>query len=196
MLIYGGPKILWIFIRNNDTANERGDFRWGRQYCDVIVMCVIWMGMWFLKAGVLFLINLYWQCCTKKVGSNFELGNILDICLKSTADYNVIILLWHLVCVLISYLKKTSSFSVKNPSWLLILREMTTTLYTVFNLKLDRILILVIYLLRFTTFYITQVTSIYNKCWKWCPFISMHLSTRFITFLATFLRVLSFTSLQ
>ena len=112
------------------------------------------------------MINLYWQCCTKKVGSNFELGNILDICLKSTADYNVIILLWHLVCVLISYLKKTSSFSVKNPSWLLILREMTTTLYTVFNIKLDRILILVIYLLRFTTFYITQVTSIYNKCWK------------------------------
>ena len=35
------------------------------------------------------------------------------------------------------------------------------------------------YLLRFTTCCITQLTSIYSKCWKWCTFISMHLSTRF-----------------
>ena len=62
--------------------------------------------------------------------------------------------------------------------------------YRVFNLKVDRILILVFYLLRFTTCYITQLTSIYSKCLKWCPFISMHLSTRFIIFLATFLGVL------
>jgi len=97
-------------------------------------------------------------------------------------------------------------------------------LYRVFNLKVDRILTLilltwsiwwapnntsrwqmrfnsalkgliwVIYLLRFTTCYITQLTCIYSKCWKWCPFISVHLSTRFIMFLATFLSVLSFTS--
>jgi hypothetical protein len=48
--------------------------------------------------------------------------------------------------------------------------------------------------LRFTTCYITQLTCIYSKCLKLCPFISMHLSTRFTIFLATFLRVLSFTS--
>jgi hypothetical protein len=66
--------------------------------------------------------------------------------------------------------------------------------YRVFNLKIDHILIWVIYLLRFTTCYITQLTRIYSKCWKWCPFISMHLSTRFTMFLATFLSVLLFTS--
>jgi len=38
--------------------------------------------------------------------------------------------------------------------------------YRVFNLKVDRILIRVICLLRFTKFYITQLTSIYSKCWK------------------------------
>jgi len=65
-------------------------------------------------------------------------------------------------------------------------------LYRVFNLKVDRILIWVIYLLRFATCYFTQLTCIYSKCWKWCPFISMHLSTRFTMFLATFLHVLSF----
>jgi len=65
--------------------------------------------------------------------------------------------------------------------------------YRGFNLKVDRILIRVIYLLRFTC-YITQLTYIYSKCWKWCPFISMHLSTRFTMFLTTFLGVLSFTS--
>ena len=67
-------------------------------------MCVIWMGMSFLKPSVLFLMNLYWQCYMKTLGSNFELGNILNICWKATADHNVIILLWHLVCVLNSYL--------------------------------------------------------------------------------------------
>ena len=67
-------------------------------------------------------------------------------------------------------------------------------IYRVFNLKVDRILIWVIYLLRFTTCYITELTCIYNKCWKWCPFILMHLSTRFTMFLTTFLSVLSFTS--
>jgi hypothetical protein len=72
--------------------------------------------------------------------------------------------------------------------------HISTGFYRVFNLKVDRILIWVIYLLRFTTCYITQLSSIYSKCWKWCPFISMHLSTRFATFLATFLSVLSFTS--
>jgi hypothetical protein len=36
----------------------------------------------------------------------------------------------------------------------------------VFNLKVDRILMSVIYLLRFTTCYITQLTCIYSKCWK------------------------------
>ena len=61
------------------------------------------------------------------------------------------------------------------------------------QLKSGPILIWVIYLLRFTC-YITQLTRIYSKCWKWCPFISMHLSTRFNMFLATFLNVLSFTS--
>jgi len=66
--------------------------------------------------------------------------------------------------------------------------------YRVFNIKVDRILIWVIYLLIFTTCYITQLACIYSKCWKWCPFISMHLSTRFTMFLATFLSVLSFTS--
>jgi hypothetical protein len=66
--------------------------------------------------------------------------------------------------------------------------------YRVFNLKVDRILIWVIYLLRFTTYYVTQLTCIYSKCWKWCPFISMHLSTRFTMFLATFLSVLLFIS--
>jgi len=65
-------------------------------------------------------------------------------------------------------------------------------LYRVFNLKVDRILIWVIYLLRFTTYHITELTCIYSKCWKWCPFISMHLSTRFTMFLATFLSVLLF----
>jgi hypothetical protein len=67
-------------------------------------------------------------------------------------------------------------------------------IYRVFDLKVDRILIWVIYLLKFTTCYITQLTCIYSKCWKWFPFISMHLSTRFTMFLATFLSVLSFTS--
>jgi len=66
------------------------------------------------------------------------------------------------------------------------------SLYRVFNLKVDRILIWVIYLLRFTTCYITQLTGIYSNCWKWCPFISMHLSTCFTMFFATFLSVLSF----
>jgi hypothetical protein len=65
-------------------------------------------------------------------------------------------------------------------------------LYRMFNLKVDCVLIRVIYLLRFTTWYITQLTCIYSKCWKWCPFISMHLSTRFTMFLITFLSVLSF----
>jgi hypothetical protein len=49
-------------------------------------------------------------------------------------------------------------------------------------------------LLRFTICYTTQLTCIYNKCWKWRPFTSMHLSTRVTMFLATFLSVLSFTS--
>jgi len=66
--------------------------------------------------------------------------------------------------------------------------------YRLFNLKVDRILIWVIYLLKFTTCYITQLTCIYSKCWKWCPLISMHLSTRFTMFLATSLSVLSFIS--
>ena len=60
------------------------------------------------------------------------------------------------------------------------------------QLKSGPILIWVIHLLRFTTCYITQLTCIYSKCWKWCPFISMHLSTRFTMFLATFLSVLPF----
>jgi hypothetical protein len=45
------------------------------------------------KPGVLFLMNMYWQCCMKTLGSNSELGNILDICWKATADYSSIILL-------------------------------------------------------------------------------------------------------
>jgi len=65
-------------------------------------------------------------------------------------------------------------------------------MHRVFNLKVNRILIQVIYLLQFTTCYITQLTWIYSKCWKWCPFISMHLSTCFTMFLATFLSVPSF----
>jgi len=44
--------------------------------------------------------------------------------------------------------------------------RITATIYRMFNLKLDRILIRVIYLLRFTTCYITQQTYIYSKCWK------------------------------
>jgi hypothetical protein len=40
-------------------------------------------------------------------------------------------------------------------------------------------------------------TNLYlNKCWKWCPFISLHLSTCFTMFLKTFISVLSFTSLM
>jgi len=49
-----------------------------------------------------------------------------------------------------------------------------------------------IYIYIYITCYITQLTSIYSKCWKWYPFISIHLSTRFTMFLATFLSVLSF----
>ena len=64
------------------------------------------------------------------------------------------------------------------------------------QLKSGSILIRVIYLLRFTTCYITQLNCIYIKCWKWCPFISLHLSTRFTMFLTTFLSVLSFTVLM
>jgi hypothetical protein len=60
----------------------------------------------------------------------------------------------------------------------------------VFNLKVNRILIWVIYLLRFTIYYITQLTCIYSKCCKWFTFISMQFSTRFTMFLATFLSVL------
>ena len=60
------------------------------------------------------------------------------------------------------------------------------------QLKSGPILMWVIYLLRFTTCYITQLTRIYSKCWKWRPFISVYLSTRFTMFLATFLSVLSF----
>ena len=69
------------------------------------------------------------------------------------------------------------------------------SMYRVFNFKVDRILIWVVYLLRFTTCYITQLNCVYSKCWKWYPFILMHLSTRFAMFLANFLGVLSFTSL-
>jgi len=67
-------------------------------------------------------------------------------------------------------------------------------MYRVFSLKVDRILIWIIYLLRFTTCYVTHLAFIYSKCWRWCPFISVHLSTRFTMFLETFLSVLSFTS--
>jgi hypothetical protein len=64
------------------------------------------------------------------------------------------------------------------------------------QIKSGPILIWVIYLLRFTTCYtcytcITELTCIYSKCWKWCSFISMHVSTRFTMFLATLLSVLS-----
>jgi len=87
------------------------------------------------------------------------------------------------------------SIKLKNGVWnidcLLIIQP---AFYRVFNLKVDRILIWVIYLLRFTTCYIKQLTFIYSKCWKWCPFISTHLSTHFTMLLATFLSVLSFTS--
>jgi hypothetical protein len=38
--------------------------------------------------------------------------------------------------------------------------------YRVFNLKVESILMRVIYLLRFTTYYIIQLTFIYSKCWK------------------------------
>jgi len=62
------------------------------------------------------------------------------------------------------------------------------------QIKSGPILIWVIYLLRFTTCFITQLTCIYSKCCKWCQFISMHLSTRFTMFIATFLSVISFTS--
>jgi len=65
-------------------------------------------------------------------------------------------------------------------------------LYRVFNVKVDRILIWVIYLLRFTRCYITQLTCVYSMCWKWCRLISLHLSTRFTMFLTTFLSVLYF----
>jgi hypothetical protein len=39
----------------------------------------------------------------------------------------------------------------------------------------------------FTT-HITQLTWIYSKCWKWCPFISVHLSIRFTMFLLNHFR--------
>jgi len=60
------------------------------------------------------------------------------------------------------------------------------------QLKSGPILMWVIYLLRFTTCYITQLTCVYSKCWKWCPFVSVRLSTRFAMFLATFLSGLLF----
>jgi hypothetical protein len=40
----------------------------------------------------------------------------------------------------------------------------------------------------FTTCYITQLTWIYGRCWKLCPFISVHLSTRFTMFLLNLFR--------
>jgi hypothetical protein len=68
-------------------------------------------------------------------------------------------------------------------------------LYRVFNLKVDRTLTWVIYLLRFTTCYITQLTCIYNKCWKWCTLIqctyrhvSPCFSQLFLAFFHLFLR--------
>jgi hypothetical protein len=57
---------------------------------------------------------------------------------------------------------------------------------------MDRILMWVIYLPRFTICYITQLTCIYSWCWKWCSFISVHLLTSFTMFLTTFLSVLSY----
>ena len=75
-------------------------------------------------------------------------------------------------------------------------RYAETTLYTWIvqsvQLKSGPILIWVIYLLKFTKCYITQLTCIYSKCWKWCPFISMYLSTLFTMFLATFRSALLF----
>jgi hypothetical protein len=40
----------------------------------------------------------------------------------------------------------------------------------------------------FTTCYITQITWIYSNCRKWCPFFSLHLSTRFTMFLLNHFR--------
>jgi hypothetical protein len=37
-----------------------------------------------------------------------------------------------------------------------------------------------------TTCYITQLACVYSKCWKLCPFISVHLSTRFTMFHADY----------
>ena len=89
-------------------------------------------------------------------------------------------------------LNKKKQFEILYVNWNIFSRTIKSK-YREFNLKVDRILIWVIYLLRFTC-YITQLIFIYSKCWKWCPFISVHLSTRFTMFLATFASVLSFTS--
>jgi hypothetical protein len=83
-------------------------------------------------------------------------------------------------------------FTSLNTTVLFMCVHMHMLLYRVFNLKVDRILIRVIYLLLFTTCFVTQLTCIHCKCWKVRPFISMHLSTRFTMYLATFLSVLSF----
>jgi len=40
------------------------------------------------------------------------------------------------------------------------------TAYTGVQLKSGPMLIGVIYLLRFTTYYVTQLNFIYSKCWK------------------------------
>jgi len=98
-----------------------------------------------------------------------------------------------MLCLTLKYfITKCSRKGTGNPPYNAIDCSSLFVIYRVFNLKMDRILIWVIYLLIFTTCYITQQTCIYSKCWKWCPFISMHLSTRFSMFLATFLSVLSF----
>ena len=72
--------------------------------------------------------------------------------------------------------------NISGSLWLILLQlnlpRSVGNIYRVVNLKVDRILIWVICLLRFTTCYITHLTCIYSKWWKWYPFISMHLSTR------------------
>jgi hypothetical protein len=60
-------------LMNVGTSDEGGS---------IVVLCNVCNldGNVIFKTRLLFLINLYWQCCTKTVGSNFELGNILNIC--------------------------------------------------------------------------------------------------------------------
>jgi hypothetical protein len=123
---------------------------------------------------------VYCACDTNKkdkqvLTQNLLLGGTYSEAIKALCFSSNLCYKYHVVCIIVT--------------WHCLQLHLYTHeyKYKVFNLIVDCILIWVIYLLRFTTYYIIQLKCIYSKCWKWCPFISMHLSTCFIMFLATFL---------